>query len=148
MKLTEKLRHSELLCLMRNANASDVVRAFLDWLTEMKDKSESSWQVVLEEDNKIQDFLHEMEFEANSKKRSVIATRWHESRVKRRTAKDIAKKLKPICDFHKEASSRNLLKLLRKMLTELRSAEEFINSERVYKPRAVSEEDPDEDGQE
>jgi hypothetical protein len=111
----EKLRHHDLLRLMRNADASDVAQAFLDWLQEMRDLQEKSWQTVIDEDNKVQDFLHEMEFEPNSKKRAVIATKLHESRCKRRVAKDISKKLKPLTDFVKEATNRSMIKLLKKM---------------------------------
>jgi len=136
MNLAEKLVSTELLCLMRNAEASDVMKAFLDWLTEMKQRQEDSWKIVLEEDGKVQDFLHEMEFETSSKKRSVIATRWHESRVRRRDAKDTSTKLKPLTDFVKEATARNLIKMMKKCVTDLKDKEMFIASERVYKPRA------------
>ena len=93
-------------------------------------------EIVLTEDDKIQDFLHEFEFESNNKKRSIIATRLHNSRVRRRKAKDVSKKLKPVTDFTKEISNRNLAKLLNKMRGDLKAAEDFVNSERVYKPRS------------
>ena len=137
MNLNEKLKQTELLCLMRNANASDVVQAFLDWLSEMRDKQEKSWQMVLAEDNKVQDFLHEMEFEPSSKKRAVISTRLHDSRAKRRVAKDTSKLLKPVTDFVREATSRNFIKMMKQLRTDLKSAEDFVFSERQYKPRGV-----------
>lgn len=132
----EKLRHHDLLCLMCNADASDVAQAFLDWLTETKELQERSWKAVVDEDAKVQDFLHSMEFEPNSKKRAVVATKLHESRCKRRTAKDTAQMLKPVTEFAREASNRSMIKLMKKMLADLKKAEEFVRSERVYKPRA------------
>lgn len=135
MNLEEKLQQTELLCLMRNAKASDVVGAFLDWLSEMKDKQEKSWQIVVDEDSKVQDFLHEMEFESNNKRRAVISTRLHDSRVKRRVSKDTSKLLKPVTDFVKEATNRNLIKLMKQMRSDLKSAEEFVFSQREYKKR-------------
>ena len=135
MSQNEKLRHHDLLRLMRNADASDVAQAFLDWLQEMRDLQEKSWQIVINEDDRIQDFLHEIEFEPNSKKRAVIATKLHESRCKRRTAKDISKKLKPLTDFVKEATNRSMIKLLKKMQADLKAQEDFVNGDRVYKPK-------------
>lgn len=128
-----------LIEIMRGRAGSEVVEAFLDWLKEMEELQKSSWEIVLAEDDKIQDFLHELEFESNNKKRSVTATRLHNSRVRRRKAKDVSKKLKPVTDLTKEISSRNLTRLLRKMAGDLRAAEDFVNSERVYKPRSKEE---------
>ena len=125
-----------LIEIMRGRAGSEVVEAFLDWLKEMEELQKSSWEIVLAEDDKIQDFLHELEFESNNKKRSVTATRLHNSRVRRRKAKDVSKKLKPVTDLTKEISSRNLTRLLRKMAGDLKAAEDFVNSERVYKPRS------------
>lgn len=128
-----------LIEIMRGRAGSEVVEAFLDWLKEMEELQKSSWEIVLAEDDKIQDFLHELEFESNNKKRSVTATRLHNSRVRRRKAKDTAKKLKPVTDFARETSARNLIKLLRKMAGDLKAAEDYVNSERVYKPRSHHE---------
>lgn len=125
-----------LIEIMRGRAGSEVVEAFLDWLKEMEELQKSSWEIVLAEDDKIQDFLHELEFESNNKKRSVTATRLHNSRVRRRKAKDVSKKLKPVTDLTKEISSRNLTRLLRKMAGDLKAAEDFVNSEREYKPRS------------
>lgn len=128
-----------LIEIMRGRAGSEVVEAFIDWLKEMEELQKSSWEIVLAEDDKIQDFLHELEFESNNKKRSVTATRLHNSRVRRRKAKDTAKKLKPVTDFARETSARNLIKLLRKMAGDLKAAEDYVNSERVYKPRSHHE---------
>ena len=133
--MPKKTQHYELTAIMKEMNASDVFRSFLDWLTDMDELQKRSWDTVVNEDEKIQDFLHEFEFEGNNKKRTPIGTRLHKSRVKRREAKDRVKLYKPITDFVKEATTRNLIKLMRKTMGELKAAEEFVYSERVYKPR-------------
>ena len=120
---------------MKEMNASDVFRSFLDWLTDMDELQKKSWETVIEEDARIQDFLHEFEFEKNNKKRTPIGTRLHRSRCKRRDAKDKVKLYKSITDFMKEATTRNFFKLMKKTMGELKSAEEFVYSDRVYKPR-------------
>ena len=114
---------------------SEVVQSFLDWLSQMKDEQAEAWEVVVKEDAKVQDFLHEIELEPNGKKRSLIDTRFHNSRVKRRAAKDKAKMLKPIKEFVADATNHGFIKRLKKLQTDLRAEEEFVESERVYKPR-------------
>lgn len=125
-----------LIDIMKSRNASEVVGAFMDWLKWADELQKASWQIVVDEDAKNQDFLHEFEFEKDNKKRAVIATRLHNSRVRRREAKDISKELKPVSDFIKEATARNHIKLLKKCYSDLKKEEEYIHSERVYKPRS------------
>ena len=114
---------------------SQVVKHFLDWLEDMRDEQEKAWNVVITEDSKVQDFLHEIELEPSSKKRSPIDTRFHNSRVKRRAAKDKAQCLKPIKDFVADATNRGFIKRLKKLQGDLKAEEDFVSSERVYKPR-------------
>ena len=125
-----------LIDIMKRRKGSEVVGAFLDWLNWADELKKTSWEIVLEEDAKNQDFFHEMEFEKKCEKRSLIATRLHESRVRRRKAKDTAKILKPVSDYIKEATARSHIKHLKKMAGDMRAAEDFVNSERTYKPRS------------
>lgn len=126
--------------IFQGMKPSQVVKSFLDWLSEMKDEQADAWEIVLKEDAKVQDFLHEIEFEPSSKKRSLIDTRFHNSRVKRRVAKDKAKVLKPIKDFVADATNRNYIKRLKKLQSDLKAEEDYVNGERVYKPRVSEEE--------
>jgi len=125
-----------LIDIMKNRNGSEVVEAFLDWLKWAEELQKASWEIVLEEDAKNQDFLHEMEFEQKCEKRSLIATRLHESRVRRRKAKDTSKMLKPVVDYIKEATARSHIKHLKKMAGDMKAAEDFVSGEREYKPRS------------
>ena len=125
-----------LIDIMKSRNGSEVVEAFMDWLKWAEELQKASWEIVLEEDAKNQDFFHEMEFEQKCEKRSLIATRLHESRVRRRKAKDTSKKLKPVSDYIKEATARSHIKHLKKMAGDMKAAEDFVNSEREYKPRS------------
>ena len=128
-----------LIDIMKSRTGSEVVEAFLDWLKWADELQKSSWEIVIEEDAKNQDFFHEMEFEQKCEKRSLIATRLHESRVRRRKAKDTSKKLKPVSDYIKEATARSHIKHLKKMATDLKKEEDFVNGERTYKPRSSKE---------
>ena len=115
---------------------SEVVQTFLDWLGEMQAEQAKCWEVVETEDSKVQDFLHEIEFESNSKKRALIDTRLHTSRVNRRAAKDRAIALKPIKEFIADATNRGFIKRLKKLQSDLKAQEEYLAGERTYKPRA------------
>ena len=135
----KKLPHHELTDLMKSADASEVFKAFLNWLTDMDELQKKSWQTVIDEDAKVQDYLHQIEFEPQNKKRSVIATRFHLSRVTRREAKDISQMLKPLAEFAKEAKVRNLIKLMKTTQEALKKEEDFVHGERTYKPRGKDE---------
>lgn len=115
---------------------SVVIQNFLDWLTETKRRQEEYWKQVEEEDRRVQDFLHEFEFEGSRSRRSPIGTRLHMSRVKRRQAKDRASLYKPVKDFVDDATNRGYIKRLKKLQGDLKAQEAFLESERVYKPRA------------
>lgn len=130
-----KIPHHELTMLMKQADASDVFRSFMDWLTDMDELQKKSWETVETEDKKVTDYVHKLEFEGHNKKRSVISTSFHRSRVMRREAKDIAQKLKPLSDFAKEAKVRSLIKLMKSTQEALKKEEDFVASERIYKPR-------------
>ena len=130
-----KIPHHELTALMKQADASDVFRAFLDWLTDMDELRKKSWETVSIEDEKVKDFMHEFEFEPNNKKRAVIATRLHKSRLDRREAKDRVDLYKSVTDFIREATNKNLIKLMKKTMGDLKVAENYVYGEREYKPR-------------
>ena len=119
----------------KNTPPSEVVQGFLDWLGMMTAEQEQAAAVFLAEDDRLLDFVHAIEFEADGKKRSVIDTQLHKSRVVRREAKDKATLLKPIRDFVNDASNKAFLKRLRRLKSDLESKEEYIDSDRKYKPR-------------
>jgi hypothetical protein len=126
--------------IFEGMKASEVVEVFLEWLSETKEVQENHWKVVVQEDNRVQDFLHAFEFEENSKKRGPLATQFHESRNLRRNAKDRAHELKPIKDYMDDATCKAHIKRLKRLQADLAKEEQFIASERVYKPRAVETE--------
>lgn len=123
---------------------SEVITAYVDWLTAKKTEQEYCWSIVTKEDDKVQDFLHEMEFCEDPEKRIEIADRLHQSRNERRHAKDQSKALKPIKDYMDDATCKAHVKRINRLIKELQAVEEFLQSDRVYKPR-VSDENETED---
>lgn len=113
---------------------SEVIQCFLQWMEERKAEQDREWNVVVAEDSKVQDFLHEMEFEEDEQKRAEISKRLHESRVKRRKAKDRATLLKPLMLFASDANNRGYIKRLMKLEADIKFQEDYQESERYYIP--------------
>ena len=90
---------------------------------------------VNEEDRRLQDLLHAMEFAADKAERNRVATRLHNSRKIRRQNKDIMQQNELIVRFFEEEQNRKVLNKLRQLLGRQRKEEEFLTGERVYKPR-------------
>ncbi|MGL6220445.1 MAG: hypothetical protein ACRC36_20530 [Lacrimispora sphenoides] len=66
---------------------SEVIKDFLDYLVNSQKEYQAACTEMFAEDKKVQDFLHAIEFEKDSKVRSKISTQFHISRNCRRTAK-------------------------------------------------------------
>lgn len=64
-----------------------------------------------------------------------MATRLQRSRLERRKNKDIVDELEDIVKFFEELNHKNTINKMRQLLGKQRKTEEFLSSERVYKPR-------------
>ena len=120
---------------MDKQRPSEIVQAFLDYLEACKNEYEVAYADVGEEDKRVQDFLHAMEFAPTRKERNKIATQLHNSRVARRIAKDKSQELEKIYKFYKDPANVPMLKKLRNLVKEQKRTEEYLESERHYKPR-------------
>jgi hypothetical protein len=118
---------------------SKIVQSYIDWLSDMKSQQEENWATVVEEDGRVQDYLHEVEFAEGADALSEVSQRLHESRLKRRIAKDKAKALKPIKDYMDDATCKAHIKRLTRLVKELEQVESYIDSDRVYKPRGKAQ---------
>lgn len=67
---------------------SEEIKRFLDFVEENRSIYNMAMESMKQEDKKLQDFLHAVEFEASAKERSKICTRLHKSRNARRRYKD------------------------------------------------------------
>lgn len=97
---------------------------------------QSANEAVIEEDRRLQDFLHEMEFAPDKAERNRVATRLQNSRKERRRNKDAAKLNEQVVKFFDEKAHRETLNRMRQLLGRQRKEEEYLFGERVYKPRA------------
>lgn len=119
---------------------SEVIKDFLDYLVNSQKEYQAACTEMFAEDKKVQDFLHAIEFENDSKVRSKISTQFHISRNFRRAAKDRSLQLERVAKFYSDKANKPFIDKLRSMVQDQKKEEEWLESERVYYPRGG---DPD-----
>lgn len=127
--------------MSRQRSPAEEIEVFLNFIDACSREYTYVQDMMKEEDNRLQDLLHEMEFAADRAERNRVATKLQASRRARRTNKDIMQKNELLVEFFKDQQNRRTLNLLRQLLGRQRKVEEYLQSERHYKPRAKSKED-------
>lgn len=122
----------------KKTSPASQLEIFLNFIDECHREYHYAYAQVNEEDRKLQDFLHEMEFAADRAERNRVAARLQCSRRIRRQNKDIVKWNERIVKFFEDPKSRDTLNRMRQLLGLQRKEEEYLLSERVYKPRSVT----------
>lgn len=120
---------------MEKRKPSETLTEFLNYLDFCKTEYDSAYAAVGVEDNKVQTFLHDMEFAPNKAERNKIATRLHQSRKRRREAKDRTLLYENIYNFYTDKQNQNLLKAIRRMLNNQMAQEKYIFGNREFKRR-------------
>ena len=110
------------------------IETFLDFIDQCKTDYQSAYDAVGDYDKLQQDLLHEMEFAQDKSERNRVATKMHRCRVDRRKNKDAVKELDEIVKFFNEQNNKSTVNKL-KQLGRQRKTEEYLESDRVYKPR-------------
>lgn len=94
-----------------------------------------NFSIVGEEDKRLQDLLHALEFAPNKQERNKIATQFQQSRKRRRKAKDKVLELEKIYEFQKDQTGKPFLKRLKGTLSQQRGTEQYLAGQREYKKR-------------
>lgn len=118
--------------------ASEEIKKFLDFIDECRRLHAIAVDGMKKEEKKLQDFLHAIEFETNSKERSKICTKLHQSRLERRRNKDIVEELEEIVKFFQEPQHKKTLDQMTQLLGKVRKIEKY-HAERTYYPRVKEE---------
>lgn len=113
---------------------------FLNFVDQCASEYKIAADIVGEEDKRLQDLLHEIEFSENETQKNKTATKLKHSRKLRRENKDIIKKYELIVNFFEDQNNRNTLNKMQQLLGRQRKEEEFLNSKRIYKPRTETRE--------
>ena len=123
----------------KQSSPAKVLEEFLNAVAASKQEYQYAYDAVNEEDRRLQDLLHEVEFAPNKAERNRSATKLQQSRRRRRECKDIVKKNEKLVKFFEEQKNRETLNRMRQLLGQQRKEEEYLASERTYKPRMNQE---------
>lgn len=123
----------------KESSPAKVLEEFLNAVAASKQEYQYAYDAVNEEDRRLQDLLHEMEFAPNKAERNRSATKLQQSRRRRRECKDIVKKNEKLVKFFEEQKNREILNRMCQLLGQQRKEEEYLASERTYKPRMSQE---------
>jgi hypothetical protein len=123
----------------KESSPAKALEEFLNAVAASKQEYQYAYDAVNEEDRRLQDLLHEVEFAPNKAERNRSATKLQQSRRRRRECKDIVKKNEKLVKFFEEQKNRETLNRMRQLLGQQRKEEEYLASERTYKPRMNQE---------
>lgn len=120
---------------MAEKKPSEVIQGFVDYLKKIQDDYETAKAQVSAEEAKQQDFWHLLEFDMDSKSRAKTATVIHESRLRRRKAKNQMELLENVVLFARSERTKMFVQTIKPMLRQQISEEERLERDREYKPR-------------
>ena len=103
---------------------SEQIKAFLDFVSGCQSAYALAVEDLQREDDRLQDLLHAIEFESNSKQRSKICTKLHQSRKERREYKDLVEETQDIVIFFQDPSHKKTLDHLVQLLGKVRKVEQ------------------------
>ena len=95
---------------------SERMKEFLDFIDQCHAEYQLAHDAVSEEDKRLQDLLHELEFSMSAAEKNRVATSLKNSRKERRRNKDIVKRNELIVGVFREKSHKNTLNKLRQLL--------------------------------
>ena len=120
---------------MTKTSPAQELERFLNYVEACTQEYRLAYDSVNQEDRRLQDLVHDMEFARDKAERNRIATRLHNSRVLRRQNKDIVKRNEGLVKFFEDQNHRATLNKMRQLLGRQRKEEEYLAGERTYKPR-------------
>ncbi len=120
----------------KERSPAEQLEGFLKFIDDVTAEYKYAYDNVSQEDHRLQDLVHEMEFAVDRAERNRVATKLHNSRKQRRQNKDIVLRDELVVKFFEDQQNRAVLNKLKQLLGRQRKQEEYLASDRVYKPRA------------
>ena len=114
---------------------SEQLATFLDFLDQCMSRDDTAHSNMDQEDKRLQDLLHAIELAPDKAERNRAATRLQQSRKKRREDKDTVILYEEIVRFLGDERNHKTLERMQQLLGRQRKEEEYLYSERTYKPR-------------
>lgn len=122
----------------KTKSPSEQLAGFLNFVDQCTAEYRLACDMVSEEDKRLQDLLHGIEFSETRSEADKVTTKLRRSRKLRREYKDAVKRYQLIVEFFNDQNNKATLNKMRQLLGRQRKEEEFLNGKRVYKPRASS----------
>lgn len=120
---------------MKKQKGSEVLKDFLDYISESDKKYVYAHDKMKEQDKLTSDILHKLELEdILAKERNFLARKLQENRKDRRYYKDIVEETCPIVDFMNNPSNKKTLEMIKQLLGEIRKVERY-HENRTYTPK-------------
>lgn len=119
----------------KEKSPAERIKEFLDFVRQCNSEYQLAYDAVNQEDRRLQDFAHWFEFAEDTEELYALAEEFQASRRYRRKNKDTVKRCELIVNFFQEKNPKDTLNRLEQILGKQRKEEEYLSSERVYKPR-------------
>ena len=123
---------------------SGEIEGILELMKKCRQESQEAQQAVRQEDARLQDFLHAVEFAEGKEELFQAASQLQESRIRRRKGKDRVLELEFAVQYLNEPAHRTALNGLSQLLGNQRKREAYLSGDRKYYNRVT--EDPEEPG--
>ena len=117
----------------KDKSPAEQLTEFLAFIDQCATEYRLACEAVSEEDKRLQDLLHAMEFAETRSEADKVTTQLRRSRKQRRKSKDDVKRYQLI--VVNDQNNKATLNRMRQLLGRQRKEEEFLNSKRTYKPR-------------
>ena len=114
---------------------SEQLEDFLEFAKVCQEMYQISFSYVGDEDKRLQDLLHALEFTDNKYDLHNEALKLWNSRRVRREYKDTAKMYEAFAQYFMSPSGQKLLNVLRQLLGKQRKAEQYLEGHREYRKR-------------
>ncbi len=118
----------------REMTPAEHLEEFLNFVRECGSRYQLAHDLVNREDRRLQDFVHEIEF-ASDEELYQVAAELRASRRERRKNKDEVKLYELLAKCFSEKGPKETFNRLEQLLGQQRKEEEYLASDRVYKPR-------------
>ncbi len=113
IKKQEKDGRREVHTVGKKKSPAEELTEFLNYIDAVVHEYQYAYDIVNEEDRRLQDLLHEMEFAEDRTERNRVAARLQKSRRLRRENKDIVQKNERLVKFFEDQKNRETLNRMR-----------------------------------
>lgn len=114
---------------------SEKVEEILQLMEQCQQQYKEAQQEMKQEDARLQDFLHAIEFASDKNERNRLVTRLRESRIRRRKNKDRILELEFAIQYLRDPAHKKAFSDLEKLLENQKKREAYLTGERSYHNR-------------